>query len=64
MIHIIKKDRILQNGLNFYPLSDENSFGFKFRYGPRLITSGLGSKIFQFRYSKMAKIWIICNIKL
>jgi hypothetical protein len=63
MIHIIKEDKLVHNGINFYPLSDEYSFGFKFRYGPNLFMSKLGSKLFCFRYSKMSKSWIIGNQK-
>ena len=49
----------LENGFNFYKLTDPSSFGFILRYGPRIPVVGLGSKAFWFRYSKVTKKWII-----
>lgn len=61
MFHIRKEGEILHNGFNFYPLKDKRSFGFIFRYGKKIPQTKLGSKAFWFRYSKIAKIWIIGN---
>ena len=60
-MHIIKENSILHNGFNFYSLSDKSSFGFKFRYGKRIPSVNLGSKVFWFRYSKFSKHWILGN---
>ena len=46
MIHITQEGGVIRNGVNFYPLTDKSSFGFRFRYG---------SKIFWLRYSKVTK---------
>lgn len=54
MIHVIDEGHVLPNGIIFYPFGSL-SFGFRFRYGPKLPVSKLRSKIFQFRYSKIAK---------
>jgi hypothetical protein len=54
----------IHNGFNFYPLTDKGSFGFIFRYGPKIPLTDLGSKIFRFRYSKITKKWIIKHITL
>ncbi len=59
MIHIREEGGTLRNGFNFYPLSDKGSFGFIFRYGPKIPLTSLGSKAFWFRYSKHTKKWII-----
>ncbi len=59
MIHVRKEGTKLHNGFNFYPLSDKHSFGFIFRYGPKMPLTDLGSKAFWCRYSKELKKWII-----
>ena len=59
MFHWKIEGSTLHNGFNFYKLSDENSFGFVFRYGPKIPTTNLGMKAFWFRYSKNNKKWII-----
>ena len=59
MIHIRREGGKLHNGFNFYPLSDKGSFGFIFRYGPKIPLTDLGSKVFWFRYSRTTKKWII-----
>jgi len=59
MIHIRKERSQLHNGFNFYPLSNEYSFGFIFRYGPKIPLTNLGSKAVWVRYSKINKKWII-----
>ena len=59
MFHIRDEGGKLYNGFNFYKLSDPNSFGFVFRYGPKIPTTDLGVKAFWFRYSKNNKKWII-----
>ena len=61
MIHFRKEGENVHNGFNFYPLSDKNSFGFIFRYGPKIPLTNLGSKAFWFRYSKHTKKWTIKN---
>jgi hypothetical protein len=50
MIHIRKECKPIKNGFNFYPLSDEGSFGFVFK---------LKGYQFMCRYSKMTKKWIL-----
>lgn len=59
MMHVRQEGEKLHNGFNFYPLSDDSSFGFVFRYGPKIPETDLGSKAFWFRYSKNTKQWII-----
>jgi hypothetical protein len=59
MIHITEEGGTLKNGFNFYPLRDTSSFGFRFRYGPKMHMNNLRSKLFIFRYSKQTKRWII-----
>ena len=59
MIYIRKEGQLIKNGFNFYPLSDERSFGFIFRYGPKIPLTTLGYKSLWFRYSKSNKKWII-----
>lgn len=59
MIHITKEGDAIQNGFNFYPLRDERSFGFRFRYGKNIPMTSLGKKIFWFRYSKVTHSWVI-----
>lgn len=65
MIHFKEEGKPVYNGFNFYRLSDNNSFGFVFRYGKKIpiLNAGFnaGSKIFWFRYSKQSKKWIIGN---
>ena len=59
MMHIRHEGAKMHNGFNFYSLKDKNSFGFIFRYGPKIPLTDLGSKAFWFRYSKITKKWII-----
>lgn len=59
MIHIREEGGVLRQGFNFYPLGDKSSFGFIFRYGPKIPLTNLGSKAFWFRYSKITKKWTI-----
>jgi hypothetical protein len=61
MIHIYRKSEFaeLKNGISFWPLSDEASFGFKIRYGKRIQGTNLGSKLLTVRYSKKTKYWFI-----
>lgn len=59
MIHIRREGEKLHNGFNFYPLSDNSSFGFVFRYGSKMPETNLGSRAFWFRYSKQTRQWII-----
>lgn len=61
MIRFRKEGENVHNGFNFYPLSDKGSFGFIFRYGPKIPLTDLGSKAFWFRYSKHTKKWTIKN---
>jgi len=50
MIHIRKECEMVKNGFNFYPMSDEGSFGFIFK-----------ANDFKFvcRYSKVNKLWML-----
>lgn len=59
MFHIREEGKQIHNGFNFYRLSDKSSFGFVFRYGPKVPTTNLGTKTFWVRYSKQSKKWII-----
>jgi hypothetical protein len=52
MIHITEEGGVIRNGVNFYPLTDKSSFGFRFRLGP---------KVFWFRYSRITQRWTIEN---
>ena len=52
MIYITEEGGVIRNGVNFYPLTDKSSFGFRLRYG---------SKIFWFRYSRITQRWTIEN---
>lgn len=52
MFHIREEGKTLHNGVSFYRLSDPESFGFVFRYGPNCPLTDLGSEVFWFRYSK------------
>ena len=51
----------VRNGVNFYPLTDKSSFGFRFRYGHKNPLTGFRSKIFWFRYSRITQRWTIEN---
>jgi hypothetical protein len=59
MFHIRKEGQRIENGFNFYPLSDKSNFGFIFRYGPRMPVLNLGLYGIQVRYSKVHKQWFI-----
>lgn len=59
MIHITQEGGVIQNGFNFYPFSDKSSFGFRLRYGPKSPLTGLGLKIFWFRYSRITQQFTI-----
>ena len=61
MIHIYRESEFetLKNGISFWPLSDEASFGFKIRYGKKIQGTNLGSKLITVRYSKKAKCWVV-----
>jgi len=61
MIHITEDGGVICNGLNFYPLTDKSSWGFRFRYGPKNLRTGFRSKIFWFRYSKITRRLTIEN---
>jgi hypothetical protein len=61
MIHITSEGGVIRNGFNFYPLSDKDSFGFRFRYGPKNLITGFRLKIFWFRYSKITQRLTIEN---
>jgi hypothetical protein len=50
MIHIRGEGQAIRTGFNFYPLSNEGSFGFVFK---------LKGYQFMWRYSKMTKKWIL-----
>jgi hypothetical protein len=58
-----EQQEYLENGFNFYPLTDKNSFGFVFRFGKKLPQSNYREKALFFRYSKHAKKWFICIVK-
>ena len=62
MFHIRKEGHRIENGFNFYALSDKNNFGFVFRYGPNMPVLNLGAKGIQVRYSKVSKRWFISNL--
>lgn len=59
MFCIRKEGENIKNGFNFYPLSDQSSFGFVFRYGKKLPLTNFGSKLFWFRYQKAYGKWVI-----
>lgn len=61
MIHITEEGGVIRNGVNFYPLTDKKSFGFRFRYGPKIPLTEFRSKIFWFRYSRITQRWTIEN---
>ena len=63
MFHIRKEGGVMHNGFNFYPLSDKGSFGFIFRYGPKIPQTEFGSKTWSFRYSKTAKKLFVGSTK-
>ena len=52
MIYITQEGGVIRNGVNFYPLGDAGSIGFRFR---------LGLKVFWFRYSRITQRWTIKN---
>jgi hypothetical protein len=47
MIHITQEGGVIRNGVNFYPLTDKSSFGFRFRYGPKIPLNGLYKETFR-----------------
>ena len=49
-VHITGEGELVRNGINFYPLRDKSSFGFKLR---------CGAKVFWLRYSKRANRFFI-----
>jgi hypothetical protein len=63
MIKIRSEGETIENGFNFYPLNDRNSFGFVFRYGKKLPQSNYREKVLFFRYSKYARKWSIRILK-
>lgn len=50
MIHITEEGGVIRGGFNFYPPADTGSVGFRFR---------VGSRVFWFRFSKIARRWTI-----
>jgi len=50
MIYVRNEFENINTGINFYPLSDKASFGFKVK---------LFRKIFMLRYSKSGKFWFV-----
>jgi len=55
MFHTKHEGELLRQGLNVYPLSDKNSFGFVLL---------LGARIFRVRYSKNVKRWFLNSYKV
>ncbi len=55
MIKIRNEWETIENGFNFYPLTDKNNFGFVFRFGKKLPQSNYREKALFFRYSKYSK---------